>query len=191
MNAGVMSTNRPQSAPTSTGLILVFLALVSLIGLLLGILTHTLITRQSTLAQTPPSATKTVASTPAVTPTGATAQPTATTPTTNFTGRFGLSVTVNPKTLAAGNQITITVFAFTPDTHEAIAGLPCLLRAPIDGDASLLTTYPAAQTTDNSGTASWILTVPHQKAGTYEVEAYAQSKSWSFKADSVVTVTGS
>lgn len=188
MNAGVMSTNRPQSAPTSTGLILVFLALISLIGLLLGVLTHTLMTRQSTLVQTPPSATRTVASTPALTPT---AQPTATAPTTIFTGRFDLSIAVNPKTLASGDQITITVYAYTPDTHAAIAGLPCILRAPIDGGASLLTTYPAAQTTDNAGTASWILTVPHQKAGTYEVEAYAQSKSWSFKTDSVVTVTGS
>lgn len=183
-----MSTKRSPQAPSSTGLILIFLALVALIGLLLGILTHALVSRADRTALTPATTSANVRSTQTPTTTGG-ASTTPTSSSSTFTGRFDLTISVSPKTVKSGQQITVTVHAYTADTHAAISGLPCTLRAPIDGSPSLLTSYPAAQTTDDTGAASWIVTAPSQAAGTYEIETYAQTHSWSFKADSAINLT--
>lgn len=189
MIAGSMSTKRSPQAPSSNGLILVFLALVALIGLLLGILAHAIVSRGAQTAQTKVTATAGPhASATATANESAAATPTI--PASSFTGRFNLSVSVSPKTVHAGQQITVTVHAYTADTHADISGLQCMLRAPIDGSPSLLTSYPAAQTTDDTGATSWIVTAPSQATGTYEIEAFAQTHSWSFKADSAVNLNG-
>lgn len=179
------SQKRRRSGPT--GLILVLLALVVILGLLTGFLTHLLVSRAAVSAQGQPTsiqgpaATATNTSTP-VPVTGITG--TATTGTA--TGQFVLSVSISPKAMTPGQQITITVRAFTPDTHAPVAGLSCVLRAPTDGSPALFSSWPPAQTTDGSGSATWILTAPREAAGTYEVEAFAQTAKWRFKLDSSV-----
>lgn len=185
MIAGGMSTKRKRRATGSTGLILILLALVALLGLLSGFLTHTLISRSAATAQNSPTsgathpATAAGTSTP-VPVTGVTGTVTA----SAASGQFQLSVTVTPKTVKPGQQIIITIRAFTPDTHQPVAGLPCVLRAPSDGAAALFTSWPAARKTDSTGAATWTLTAPNAPAGTYEVEAYAQTSSWSYRLDS-------
>lgn len=192
MNAGSMSTQRRRRASEPIGLIITLLALVALIGLLSGILTRTLSSRQAHLGLTVPTATTTAPATAASSPTPPPTAPASVTATTaTIAGHFELSVTVTPKTVSAGQQITITVAAFTPDTHTPVAGLPCILRAPVDGSPALFTTWPPAQTTDANGAASWILTAPTRPAGTYEVEAFAKTHSWAWKADSTVSLLAS
>lgn len=187
MIAGCMSIQRTRRTSGSTGLIITLLALVALLGLLTGFLTHTLISRSTAAAQVLPSTTATQLTTPATThapSTGASA--TATTPAGKVSAQFQLSISISPRVVATGQQLTITVNAFDPDTHAPIAGLPCILRAPTDGSPALLTSWPASQTTNASGAASWTLAAPSMPAGTYEVEAFAQSAKWSWKADATV-----
>lgn len=176
-------SRRPPGEPTA--LIFTLLALVALIGLLLGILTRTLVSRQAGMAHLAPTSTVT---TQAPTET-ATTLPTVTVTTSVITGRFRLSVTVSPKVTRAGQQVTVTVNAFDPNTNAPIAGLPCTLRAPIDGSPAFLSVWPAAQTTDANGSARWTLTAPSKPAGVYEIEAFAHTTKWSWKADSTVSLT--
>lgn len=182
-----MSSKYSRQAPASTGLILIFLGLITLIGLMLGILTHALVSR-STLAQTGQTTPRVGAVSTSTSTAGSGPTSTTTAGASAFNGRFLLTISVTPKNVQPGQQLTITVHAYTADTHAPISGLPCILRAPIDGSASLLATFPAAQTTDDNGAASWIVTTPNAAAGAYEVEAFAQTHSWSFKADSSVNV---
>lgn len=186
-----MGIKRRQRASASTGLIITFLGLVALIGLLSGLLARTLIGPQSPTAQTtataPAGASTRVPATS--TASGGSSPSTATGTTSSVTGHFRLSVTVTPKTVAPGQQLTITVNAFNPDTRAPIAGLPCTLRAPTNGSQPLLTSWPASQTTDASGATTWTVTAPSEPAGTYDVEAFAQTSSWGFKIDSSVDVS--
>lgn len=190
MNAGGMSTKRTQQPPAPTGLLITLLALIALIGLLTGLLTRTLISRS---AATGPATTTSATSAGSRTPTAppSTTPATATTSTTGVTAQFQLSVSVSPKKVSPGQQITITIHAFTPDTHAPVSGLSCILRAPADGSPSLLTAFPGAQMTDADGATSWTLTAPSEAAGQYEVEAFAQASKWSWKADSTVTMLAS
>lgn len=187
-----MSTKRTRQASSPTGLIIILLALVALLGLLSGFLTRTLVTRSQASAQVSPSAAPHAQTTPtntsaAIPSTSATGTVTAST----VTGQFQLSVSVTPKKVTPGQQMTITVHAFTPDTHTPIVGLPCILRAPTDGGPALFSTWPPAQTTDATGAATWSLTAPEQPAGTYEVEAYAKASAWSYRLDSTVNLSAS
>lgn len=192
MIVGSMDTKRRQRASGTTGLIIVFLALVALIGLLTGLLARTLVSHQSPTAQvtgTAPTGSATHAPT-ASTAAGSSSTPaTATGTTAPVTGHFRLSVTVTPKTVTPGQQVTITVSAFNPDTRAPIAGLPCTLRAPTNGSQPLLTSWPTSQTTDASGATTWTVVAPSEPAGTYEVEAFAQTSSWGFKIDSSVDIS--
>lgn len=167
-------------------MIFTLLALVALIGLLLGILTRTLVSRQGTSARVTPTLTAT-AHPPRATAT--TILPTATVTEGAPSGHFQLSVTVSPKAAHAGQQVTVTVNAFDPNTHAPIAGLPCILRAPSDGSPAFLSTWPAKRTTDADGAATWILTAPSETPGDYEIEAFAQTTKWSWKADSTVILS--
>ena len=174
-----------------TGLMLVFLALVALIGLLTGVLAHTLISPRAMAAHTTtPGATATAARIATATATLTTAVVTGNaTPPSSISSQFQLSVTVAPRSVAAGQQVTISVNAFTPDTHQPIAGLPCQLRAPTDGSLPLLASWPATQTTNAQGIVVWTITTPSATpAGSYGVEAFAQTATWSFHADSAVAV---
>lgn len=187
-----MSYKQSRRASSATGLIIVLLGLVALLGLLTGFLTHLLVVRAQPGARLPltstqtPHATTSNTSTP-VPITGVTG--TATVP--SVSGQFLLTVDINPKAMTPGEQITITVHAFSPDTHAPIPDLPCVLRAPTDGNPALFSSWPPAQTTDSSGSATWTLTAPQKPAGTYEVEAYARASKWSYKLDSSATVRAS
>lgn len=180
-----MSIQRRRRTSEPTGLIIALLALVALIGLLTGILTRALISHRAPIAQITATSTTGAHTSIKTTPTD-----TATTPASNtaapITVHFQLSVSVDPKTVSAGQTMTITVNAFDPNTHAPIAGLPCALRAPTDGSTPLFTTWPAGETTNTNGAASWTLTAPQAPAGIYEVEAFAKTTSWGFKADSTV-----
>lgn len=178
---------RPSGEPTA--LIFALLALVALIGLLLGILTRTLVSRQPEITQAARTATATIRA-PTITTTRSPTE-TSTTTTGVVTSHFRLTVTVSPKAARPGQQITVTVNAFDPNTHAPVAGLPCTLRAPSDGSPSFLTTWPAAQTTDANGAATWTVTAPSKPAGIYEIEAFAQSAKWNWKADSTVSLAAS
>ncbi len=196
-----MDTRRPRPARSPTGLIITLLGLVALIGLLTGALAHSLANRGGSGIQSA-SATATattglvgaahtpIATASATHTTSATATATTSTSAT-ASDRFQLSVSVSPRTVTAGQQLTITVQAFTPDTHAPIAGLSCSLRAPTDGGKALLAAWPAAQTTNTDGAVTWTLTAPSVATGTYEVEAFAKTSKWSWKADATVSVRGS
>lgn len=192
MIVGSMDTKRRQRASGTTGLIIVFLALVALIGLLTGLLARTLVSHQSPTAQvtaTPLTGAAKHAPT-ASTSAGSSSTPaTATGTTAPVNGHFRLNVEVTPKTVTPGQQVTITVSAFNPDTRAPIAGLQCTLRAPTNGSQPLLTSWPAPQTTDASGATTWTVVAPSVPAGTYEVEAFAQTSSWGFKIDSAVDIS--
>lgn len=169
---------RPSSA---TGLILVLLALVAILGLLSGFLTHLLISRASVSANAQPTSTERPAATVSNTSTPVPVTGITGTATSGAaSGQFVLSVSISPKAMTPGEQITITVRAFTPDTHAPISGLTCALRAPTDGSPALFSSWPPAQTTDDSGAAVWTLTAPQKAPGTYEVEAYARTAQWSY-----------
>lgn len=185
-----MSTQRRRPASEPTGLIITLLALVALIGLLTGILTRTLISRRAQANQATATASAPSTAVTSLTP-SATVPATTTATTAPITGHFQLTVSVTPKTVSAGQQITVTVEAFNPDTHAPIAGLPCVLRAPIDGSPPLFSTWPAAQTTNANGAVSWTLTAPKKTAGLYEVEAFAKTDSWSWKGDSTIKLLAS
>lgn len=190
MIAGSMNTQRRRTTGEPKALIFTLLALVALIGLLMGILTHTLLQRQGVIAQITVAGISTPTTRPAATPTEtATTQPKATATPVGNIGHFQLNVTVTPKTAKAGQQVTITVSAFDPNSHAAIEGLPCRLRQPIDGSPSFLNVWPAAQTTNASGATSWKLTAPTKTPGTYEIEAFAKTPEWSWKADTTIQLS--
>ncbi len=190
LNVGGMSTKRSRRSSNPTGLILVLLGLVAVLGLLTGLLTHTLLNRgASTVRLSPtstalPHATTSKSSTPIPG-----SQATATGATHDTSGQFQLSITVTPRTMSPGQQITITVQAFTQDTHTPVAGVSCLLRNPTNGSAGLFTTWPAAQATGSDGSVTWTLTAPNNPPGTYTVEAYGSTSGYHFMLDSSVQVT--
>ncbi len=187
-----MSTKRKRRASNPIGLIITLLALVALLGLLSGFLTHTLVSRSRASAQASPSATPRTQTSPTNTSAAVpSAVATDTVPASSVTGQFQLSVSVTPKKMKPGQQITIVVRAFTPDAHTPIVGLPCVLRAPSDGSPALFSSWPPATPTDATGAATWTLTAPQQPAGTYEVEAYAKASAWSYRLDSTAEVIAS
>jgi len=84
---------------------------------------------------------------------------------------FILSITASSRTLSAGDTFTITVVATT--NGAPLAGLACVLRAPMSGPPGLLSTWPAPTTTNASGQATWTLTAPSTAPGTYGIEVDA------------------
>lgn len=189
-----MSTKRKRRASNPIGLIITLLALVALLGLLSGFLTHTLVSRSQVRAQVSPSAAPHGQTTPTNTSAPVpSSEATGTAPASTVSGQFQLSVSVTPKTMKPGQQITITVHAFTPDTHTPIVGLPCTLRAPTDGSPALFSSWPPATATDATGAATWTLTAPQKPAGTYEVEAFAKANAsaWSYRLDATADISAS
>lgn len=180
-----MSYTQRRRPLSPIGLILVLMALVAILGLLTGFLTHLLVSRAAVSAQAHPTSTESPGETAANTSTPVPVTGVTGTETTGTaTGQFVLSISISPKTMTPGQQVTVTVRAFTPDTHTPVSGLSCVLRAPTDGSPALFSSWPSAQTTDDSGAATWTLTAPQKAAGTYEVEAFARSTKWSYKLDS-------
>jgi hypothetical protein len=125
----------------------------------------------NSLGAAPPKATATASMVATrVTPTSA--PPTAS-PTQAATDQnFDLQITATPSHVSSGGTIKINVVATS--SGKPYAGLSVVLAAPRSGPPGLLSAWPAAQTTDASGGASWTIVAPgSQPSGTYGVEASA------------------
>lgn len=175
----------PQHNRQRQGMLIALIAFIGVVGLLAGVSTRLLVSAASnqTLRQhSEPTATATLA--PEVSPTAA-SDPTAPPDMAHFT----LKVTASPTSGRAGDTITISVLATDDATGEPAPGLTCHLRAPTDGGPGLLVMWPTPTATDASGLASWTMTIPANAPGRYEIEAFAQTPSWTYVARTSVTVT--
>jgi hypothetical protein len=125
----------------------------------------------NSLGAAPPKATATASMVAErVTPTTApqTASPTQAASDQNF----DLQISATPSQVSPGGTIKINVMATS--SGKPLAGLSCALAAPRSGPPGLLSTWPAAQTTDASGATSWMIVAPgSQPSGTYGVEVSA------------------
>jgi hypothetical protein len=102
---------------------------------------------------------------------------------------FLLTITATPSHVSAGATIKIAVVATTKSGGKLVAGLSCALAAPRSGPPGLLSAWPAAQTTDAQGTATWTISVPNVPAGTYGIEVSGNgSDHYSFWSFAVVYV---
>ena len=174
----------PQQNRQRQGLHITFIALAGVVGLLAGVSTRLLVSAassQTTRQQPAPTTTVTLA--PDLSPTALT-DPTALPDLAHFT----LRVTASPSSGHAGDSITISILATNDATGDPAPGLTCHLRAPTDGTPSLLETWPTPTATDASGLASWTVAIPTNAPGRYEVEAFAQTPSWTYVARTSVTV---
>jgi hypothetical protein len=139
-------------------------------GLVAGSFAHTLArasdgasaTVAPVISGSPPAAAATATSNPTDT---ATVLP------PNTQSGFILDISVSARTLSAGQTITITVNATTHGVP--VVGLLCSLRSPVSGPPGLLSSWPAAVTSDAAGRAQWTVTVPSVAPATYGIEAYA------------------
>lgn len=173
----------------------VILVLLSASGMLAGVVTH----RLRDAATPPPlaqaTATTQPASTSATTPastatSAATAAATASTGSSN-SGQFTFSVAASPKSVAPGQNITITVTAVQKGTQIPFANLQCYLRQATSGGQSLFATYPPPATTNNNGIATWTVAVPGEPPGSYRIEVVAYgTRSYNYFSYTDVTVTG-
>lgn len=181
--------------PPSPLAVSVILVLLSASGMLAGLTVHSLQSGAQVSISTPsPVAQATIPTQPTATP-AATVLPTATssaeTPPAANSSQFTLSVSASPKTVAPGQSISITVSVVVKGTQTPLAGVQCFLRPPTSGGQSLFAQFPPAATSNESGQASWQLTVPAQPPGLYRVEAVAYGPhSYSYYSFTDVTVTG-
>jgi hypothetical protein len=168
------------------GLLTALIAMTALIGLLAGALTRALITNASastSQSQNPePTATATQQPQPIAT---ATESPTIAPVLVHFT----IKLTVSPASAHPGDAISITALATDSATGAPIPGLTCVLRAPTNGVSGLFTTWPTPTATNESGIASWTANAPANTPGRYEIEAFAQTPSWSYVARTTVIIT--
>ncbi len=166
-----MAAQSAQRIRLSMGVTTLALLAFAALGLLAGVLTHTLTSRQSSegLAQGPVISGSPPALSATTTPTQADAA--ATSPTNNPQSGFTLAITLSQRTVTAGGTLTVTVVATT--NGSPVSGLSCALRAPTDGPPGLLDAWPAPATTDANGQATWTITVPSVAPGTYGVEVDA------------------
>lgn len=105
-------------------------------------------------------------------------------------GPFTLAVVVTPHVAAPGAQLVVTVTARSSAGNAPLAGLQCVLRAPSDGVAPLLSVWPAPAATNADGMATWTIIAPNA-AGRYELEAYAQGQHGAYyEYDASVIVSG-
>lgn len=163
----------------------IILLACSAIGMFTGVFAHTLASPRTeatatfapVISGTLPVAAATA--TPALTATETSA------PSSTATG-FALSITLSAHTLSAGDTFTVTVVA---TAHGApVAGLPCVLRSPVSGPPGLFSTWPAAASTDASGSVSWSLAAPAAAPGAYGIEVSAVG-SHHYEFHRYVTVT--
>jgi hypothetical protein len=105
-------------------------------------------------------------------------------------GPFTLTMVVTPHVAAPGAQLVVTVTARSTTGNTALGGLRCVLQAPSDGAAPLLSAWPASAVTNGAGVATWTVVAP-TAAGRYELEAYAQGQHGAYyKYDAAVVVSG-
>ncbi len=163
-----MAPRQPLRPQVPILLAAIFMIACATTGMLAGTFAHTLASRPSApngpvISGTPPGQSLATA-TPLSTSTEA---PTATSDATNFT----LSITLSSRTLTVGETFTVTVVATA--NGAPVAGLTCMLRAPINGPPGLFSTWPTAAATDASGHVVWTLTTPSVSPGTYGIEVDA------------------
>ena len=166
-----MVPHSAQRIRLSMGAATLALLAFAVLGLLAGVLTHALTSRQSSgaLAQGPviSGSPPALSATATPTQTGATATSTTSNPQSGFT----LTIALSQRTVTAGQTLTVTVVATA--NGAPVSGLSCALRAPTDGPPGLLSAWPAPATTDANGHATWTISVPSVAPGTYGVEADA------------------
>jgi hypothetical protein len=149
--------------PVLAGLVLAAFALT---GLMTGVLTHGLVASLSDVPTAVPSA---------AVPT-ARARPSPTVkhvPTSAPSASFSLATTASPRTVRAGGTLSVVVVATDDRTRAPVPGLVCALGAPGGNPPPLLAAWPAPQTTDAQGQASWLIAVPHGLKGTYGMKVSA------------------
>lgn len=185
-----MKRNGHRANVASAVLIAVVLVACSISGLAAGVyarhLGDSLVAGTGTAtvsSHSPPSA-------PTATPAPAVTATTTIQPAENVL--FILSASASPRTLASGQNFTITVAAVTRDSGQVpVAGLQCFMRAPTDGRAPLFQDWPTPVTTGADGQATWNLTTPQVSPGTYGVEVVAYGpNSYSYHFDTFVTISG-
>jgi hypothetical protein len=177
-----------QRRPVGLVVLVVFVAVA---GLLSGAATRFLLypnmlgggQSKALATQVAPTATRSLMST-------ATATNGAATPPSTL-AHFSVSLVVSPKSGPAGSNVTITATATIEGTHAPMQGLTCRLQAPVDGAPGLFATWPSQTATDSNGIATWSATVPSVTPGTYYIEVYAQTPSWSYRHETSFTVTPS
>lgn len=171
--------------------LIILVTLVAVAGLLTGAGTRLLLTPRAPIGnqggaqatQTAPTATLA----PAITATATTNS--ATPPST--LAHFSTSLSISPKSGPVGSSITITAIATVDGTHAPMQGLTCTLRTPTDGSRALFTSWPSPTATNSNGVATWTATVPNVTPGTYFIEVYAQTPSWTHYQVASFTVVGS
>jgi hypothetical protein len=149
--------------PVLSGLVLAAFALT---GLMTGVLTHGLIASLSDVPTATPSAVVATATTrPSSTVTRV--------PTSAPSQSFSLAATASPRTARAGGTLSVVAVATDDRTRAPVPGLVCALGAPGGNPPPLLADWPAPQTTDARGQASWMIAVPHGLKGTYGIKVSA------------------
>jgi hypothetical protein len=165
-----MAPRRAFQARISIFVVAVVLLACAAMGLIAGSFAHTLArasggataTLAPVISGSPPAAAATATSNPT---------DTAAVPPPNTQSGFTLEISVSARTLTVGQTFTITV---TATTHGVpVQGLLCSLRSPVGGPPGLLSSWPAAVTSDATGRAQWTVTVPSVAPATYGIEAYA------------------
>jgi hypothetical protein len=176
---------RRASALITPALAGVFLAAFALSGLMTGALARGFV---HSLLATPPVPTP--SATPRRTPTHqpkVQAVPTLPVPSVPF----ALQLSVSAQHVSSGDKLTVVSSATAEGTSTPLGGVPCVLRAPRNGTAPLLATWPAPQSTDVRGKATWQITVPQLAAGWYGIEVSANGTSnYSFWTWARVYVNG-
>jgi hypothetical protein len=169
-------------------LLIMLIAFVALTGFTAGIFTRAFISTndQSQLQKPDSSATATLTLAPQLSPTD-TQQPTE----APALAHFALKLTATPSSGHVGDTIVISVLATDDATGTPIPGLTCRLRAPSNGDPGLMTDWPTPTATNTDGIATWTVKIPQNAPGRYEIEAFAQTPSWSYVVHTAVIVTAS
>src|SRR6185437_4116025 len=164
-----MASRPPLHSQLSLFVAAVIMVACAATGMLAGVFAHTLASKQSPASPNGP-----VISGTAPGQSLATAMPTSTAieaSTTNTATDFKLSITLSSRALATGETFTVTVVATA--NGAPVAGLTCVLRAPVSGPPGLFSDWPPAASTDVTGQVIWTLTTPSVSPGTYGIEVDA------------------
>ena len=164
-----MASRPPLHSQLSLFVAAVVMVACAATGMLAGVFAHTLASKQSPTSPNGPviSGTAPGQSLATVTSSPTAIEASATSTATNF----NLSITLSSRTLATGVTFTVTVVATAGGAP--VAGLTCVLRAPVSGPPGLFSTWPPAASTDVTGQVIWTLTTPSVSPGTYGIEVDA------------------
>lgn len=117
--------------------------------------------------------------------------PPATTPPATIVAPYGFTVTaiVIPRSVAPGQNFTVTATVTAADGVTPLAGVACNLGAA-PGSAPLFATWPPPAISDATGHATWSLTAPNVP-GSYVLDISAHGAGgWRYDSRPSVTITG-